>query len=339
MRCEAEHGSNVWEQPAPADRCARVVSRRSGGASTSPSAPRRRALPPPAGRAAAPRTRCVLQQTRAALPLRLTRSALRIENPDRWQLAGSRNDSTARLSFSARGGGGGEPDPAEHHELEDEPGGQRGTGARGRATSRDLRLRRGLGGDSPLRSPAGRPVRRLDVRPSAVRARPVRLGGLSVLRSIYRVCMVVLLARRLLNRRKWRVQAQSNEVVGAAAGGRVVPELGIKAGKGAISTSSQDAHTVVLYYNAILSLHASLISSSRAAPGCSHASPQAAPHTLITGRGSRQPRRHHHRSCWRCQRCAPPGAATTRHAPPRGAWPPLTRHVIEGHVNSVIGHT
>ena len=172
-----------------------------------------------------------------------------------------------------------------------------------------------------------------------VRARPGRLGGLSVLHSISGLYGGFLWARRLLNRRKRWVPARADEVVGAAAGGRVLPELGIKAGKGAISTSSQDAHTVVLYYSAILSLHASLISSSRAAPGCSHASPQAAPHALITGRGSRQPRRHHHRSCWRCQRCAPPGAATTRHAPPRGAWPPLTRHVIEGHVNSVIGHT
>ena len=45
--------------------------------------------------------------------------------------------------------------------------------------------------------------------------------------------------------------------------------------------SSQDAHTVVLYYNTVLSLHASLISSSRAAPGCSHDSPQAAPHAFI----------------------------------------------------------
>ena len=53
----------------------------------------------------------MLQQTRAALPSRLTRFALRIKNPDRWQLAASRNDSTDRLSFSAHGGGGGEPAP------------------------------------------------------------------------------------------------------------------------------------------------------------------------------------------------------------------------------------
>ena len=123
-------------------------------------------------------------------------------------------------------------------------------------------------------------------------------------------------------------------------GRRAVPGLGIKAGKGTISTSSQDTHTVVLYYNAILALHASLISSSRAAPGCSHASPHAAPHASITGRGSRHPRRHRRRSCRRCRRCAPPGAAAAPHrAPLRGARPPLARHIIEGRANSVIGHT
>jgi hypothetical protein len=63
----------------------------------------------------------------------------------RWQLAASRNDSTGPVCLSV---------PA------------------------------AVEGASSLRPPAGHPVRRLDVRPSAVRARPERLGGLSVLPSI-----------------------------------------------------------------------------------------------------------------------------------------------------------